>query len=165
MSQRSRRSPAGGAPATAARGISAFAGAPAESPWDADQSVPTQSRSDGTGTVLGSGTGRPGIDGMVRDGGEIRFDRPVAASGVIGLGGPGTLTFTDPAGPGTGGVPGGVTPMTDDAVFCTVLAIPGGVSRSEIVSVLPGVPGIGDPGVPALIPVEFGGVGGVGGAG
>ena len=34
-----------------------------------------------------------------------------------------------------------------------------------IVSVLPGVPGIGDPGVPLLTPTEFGGVGGTGGAG
>ena len=127
--------------------------------------MPTQSRSDGTGTVFGSGIGIPGIDGMVSDGGLIRFDRPVAASGVSGLGGPGTATFTAPGAPGTGGVPGGVMPMTDDAVFCTVRAIPGGVSRSVSVSVLPGVPGIGNPGVPALTLVPFGGVGGTGGAG
>lgn len=55
--------------------------------------------------------------------------------------------------------------ITDEAVFCTVRATPGGVSRSEIVSVLPGVPGIGDPGVPVFTPAEFGGVGGTGGAG
>lgn len=109
--------------------------------------------------------GIPGIDGMVSDGGLIRFDRPVAASGVIGLGGPGTLTFTAPEVPGTGGVPGGVIPMTDDAEFCRVRAIPGGVSRSVSVNVFPGVPGIGEPGVPALMLVPFGGVGGTGGAG
>ncbi|VEG54266.1 Uncharacterised protein [Mycolicibacterium aurum] len=127
--------------------------------------MPTQSRSDGTGNSLGSGTGRPGIDGMVSDGGDTRFDRPVAASGVIGLGTPGTLTLTAPAPPGTGGAPGGVTPITDEAVFCKVRATPGGVSRSDSVSWLPGVPGIGVPGVPALTFAEFGRVGGTGGAG
>lgn len=127
--------------------------------------MPTQSRSDGVGTVLGSGIGIPEIDGMVSDGGLIRFDRPVAASGVIGLGGPGTPRFTAPEAPGAGGGPGGVMPMTDDAVFCTVRAIPGGVSRSVNVSVLPGVPGIGDPGVAELTLVPFGGVGGTAGAG
>lgn len=127
--------------------------------------MPAQSRSDGTGSVLGNGTGKPGIDGMVSDGGDTRFDRPVAASGVIGLGTPGTLTFTDPDPPGTGGVPGDGTPITDEAVFCRVRATPGGVSRSAMVSWLPGVPGIGVPGVPALTPTEFGGVGGTGGAG
>jgi hypothetical protein len=124
-----------------------------------------QSRSDGTGSSLGSGTGRPGIDGIVRDGGDTRFDRPVAASGVIGLGTPGTLTLAEPDPPGTGGVPGGVIPMTDEAVFCKVRATPGGVSRSDNVIWLPGVPGIGDPGVPVFTRTGFGGVGGVGGAG
>lgn len=165
VSHRSRRSPTGAAPVTSARGISALTGVVAESPCVADQSVPTHSRSDGTGTSLGSGTGNPGTDGMVSDGGDTRLDRPVAASGVSGLGGAGTPTLTDPAPPGTGGVPGGAMLITDEAVFCTVRATPGGVSRSEIVSVLPGVPGIGDPGVPVLTPAEFGGVGGTGGAG
>lgn len=80
------------------------------------------------------------MDGIVNDGGDTRFDRPVAASGVSGLGGAGTPTLTDAEEPGTGGVAGGAMPMTDDAVFCTVLARPGGVSRSDTVSVLPGVP-------------------------
>lgn len=164
MSQRSRPWVAGDPTATGL-GASVFGGAAAESSCEADQSVPTQRRSDGTGTVLGNGIGIPGIDGMVSDGGLIRFDRPVAASGVNGLGGPGTLTFTAPDVPGTGGVPGGVRPMTEDAEFCTVLAIPGGVSRSVSVTVLPGVPGVGDPGVPVVTLVPFGGVGGTGGAG
>jgi hypothetical protein len=102
---------------------------------------------------------------MVSDGGAIRFDRLVAASGVIGLGTAGTPTLTDPDAPGTGGIPGGTTPITDEAEFCTVRATPGGVTRSDSVSELPGVPGIGVPGVPVLTPTEFGGVGGVGGAG
>ena len=65
------------------------AGAAAGSGWEADQSVPRHSRSVGTGISLGSGTGRPGIDGMFNGGGAIRLDRPVAASGVSGLGGAG----------------------------------------------------------------------------
>lgn len=102
---------------------------------------------------------------MVSDGGDTRFDRPVAASGVTGLGTPGTLTFTAPDPPGTGGVPGDVTPIADDAVFCRVRATPGGVSRSDSANWLPGVPGIGDPGVATLTLTGFGGMGGTGGAG
>ena len=117
-------------------------------------------RSDGTGISLGSGTGKPGIDGMFSGGGAIRLDNPVAASGVNGSGVAGTPTLTAPAAPGTGAGGGGSTPATDEAPSCTVRIKPGGVSRSPTVTELPGVPGIGDCGVPVLAPTDDGGAGG-----
>ena len=160
VSHRSRRSPTGAAPVTSARGISALTGVVAESPCVADQSVPTHSRSDGTGTSLGSGTGNPGIDGMVSDGGDTRLDRPVAASGVNGLDGAGTPTLAAPDAPGTGAGGGGSAETIEFAPSCTVRITPGGVRRSSMATELPGVPGMGSPGVPELPLVEAGGVGG-----
>ncbi len=140
--------------------MSALTGAGPNLACVADQSVPTQSRSDGTGSSLGSGTGRPGIDGMLSDGGDTRFDRLVAASGVNGSGGAGTPTLTDPAPPGTGAGGGGRTLTTEDVASWTDRIIPGGVSRSSSATELPGVPGIGDRGVALLTPVDVPGVGG-----
>jgi hypothetical protein len=110
---------------------------------DAAQSVPTQSRSLGIGTLLGSGTPTPGIEGRFSGGGDSNCDTPDASQGVTGSGAAGTPATAAADVPGTGGAGAGTTLAIDDAAPWTVCRTPGGVIKSAIVTGASGVGGVG----------------------
>lgn len=61
---------------------------------------------------LGTGTGMPGISGTENVGGDARFDVMVPSGPVIGLNG-GTPVEVTAGVPGTGGVGGGMTLVSE----------------------------------------------------